>query len=771
MPKLPLAVRASEHCSERRWTGSRHTVTILAGPKLHELPRTGARVEPPVRIKVDEITDMNSFKFLMYRTSITFPAITAILFASPVLSVEVDTSAWICEFCPFERGHRTDYELGVSYVSDDSAYLGDASGYDKKGAYLILDGKGSYRNNGYQMRWTVEDLGLDSRFAEVSGGRQGTYDYHLAYRQIPRHVFDTTDTIFEQVSADTLALPAGWVTAPLTSGFTELNSSLVSQNIESERKSLAFGGRYMLSDRFRISADFRRQRRDGRDVFAGSYFTQSSLLPRPFDYETNEIDFDIRYAGDNGFLTLAYYASLFDNNNTELRWDNPFTSSPGAEQAALAQPPDSAFHQVSLSGRYRFAPYRTVVAFSGAFGRIEQDELFLPYTINPNISSAALPQTRLDGEVDTTNLAFTLTSRPHSKMRVKLSYRYDERDNQTSQMMWSRVIADTFNSGEVETNVPYSYERSKLNLSGHFDLFKTVRISGGYDRTSTDRDFQEVAEQTEDSGWGRVRWRPNAYIEVSARGGTSERDIDRYDETFAASLGQNPLMRKFNLAYRYRQFGDLTVSASLPERPLSLTLNALYANDDYRQSQLGLIEGDDLRFAADLSWSISNTASLYLNASFESIESQQAGSEQFSTPDWRATISDDFYTAGAGFRASQVADKFDLQFDYVRSQGTSEINVSSASAGLSRFPDLESTLDSWRVRLSYRVSERLDVALRLRYESFRAEDWGLEGVGHATIPVVLTLGADPYDYDVLVVGLGFRYLIGGADFVNDSSPD
>lgn len=714
---------------------------------------------------------MNIFALPTNRFSIFSLGIASALSVTPTLSAEVDTSAWICEFCPFESGYRADYEVGVSNVSDDSAYFGDASGYDEEGAYLNVDGNGSYHDDGYQMRWTIEDLGLDSRFAEVSGGQQGTYDYHLAYRQIPRHVFDTTGTIFEQVSADTLSVPSGWVTAPLTSGFTELNSSLVSQNIESDRKSVAFGGRYMLSDRFRISADFRRQKRDGTDVFAGSYFTQSSLLPRPFDYETDEIDFDIRYAGDNGFVKLAYYASLFDNSNTELRWDNPFTSSPGAEQAALAQPPDSTFHQVSLSGSYRFAPYRTVVAFSGAVGSIEQDELFLPYTTNSNIVTTPLPQAQLDGEVETTNLAFTVTARPHRKARLKFAYRYDERDNQTSQLLWTRVITDTFDSGEVETNVPYSYERSKLNLSGHFDLFKTVRISGGYDRTTMDRDFQEVAEQTEDSGWGRVRWRPNALIEIIARGGASERDIDRYDETFAESRGQNPLLRKYNLAYRYRQFGDLTVSASLPERPVSLTLNALYANDDYRQSQLGLIEGEDLRLAADLSWSLSDTASMYLNAGFESIESQQAGSEQFSTPDWQTSNTDDIYTVGAGFRVSQIADKFDLQLDYIRSEGTTEIDLTSASAGLSQFPDLESTLDSLRVRLSYRVSERLELALRLRYESFEAEDWAINGVGPATIPVVLTLGADPYDYDVFIVGLGFRYLIGGADSTGDSSSD
>jgi MtrB/PioB family decaheme-associated outer membrane protein len=692
------------------------------------------------------------------RFVIIFVTAIAALFESSALTAEVDTSAWICEFCPFESGHRADYELGASYVSEDSAYIGDASGYAEEGAYLNVDGQGSYYDDSYQMQWTVEDLGLDSRSAEISGGRQGTYDYHLSYRQLPRHVYDTTATIFEQVSADTLDLPSGWVTAPLTSGFTELNSSLVSRNIESERKSVALGGRYKPSDRFRISADFRRQKRDGTDVFAGSYFSQSSLLPRPFDYETNEIDLDVRYVGDRGFLTLAYYASLFDNSNAELRWENPFTSSPGAEQGALAQPPDNTFQQVSLSGSYRFAPYRIVLSFSGALGSIEQDETFLPYTINPNLSTSPLPQAQLDGSVDTTNLAFTLTSKPHRRARVVLAYRYDERDNKTTQMLWNRVVTDTFNSADVETNVPYSYERSKLNLSGHFALTETVRISGGYDRTTVDRNFQEVAEQTEDSGWGQVRWRPNAHIEISGRAGTSERDFDRYDETIAAGLGQNPIMRKYNLAYRYRQFGDLTLSASLPEKPVSLTLTALFANDDYMRSQLGLIEGDDLRLAADLSWSLSDTASMYLNAGFESIESQQAGSEQFSTPDWQAVSSDDFYTVGVGFRVNQVADKFDLQFDYLRSQGSSEIDVDSASGGLSRFPDLESTLDSLRIRLTYRKSERLELALRLRYESFEAEDWSLEGVGPDTIPVVLTLGAEPYDSDVFIVGLAFRYL-------------
>ncbi len=363
---------------------------------------------------------MADFNTLTNRTGNICVAIAAILLVSPALSAEVDTSNWTCEFCPFESGHRADYEVGATNVSDDSAYFGDATGYDEAGTYLNVDGDGSYQSDAYQMRWTLEDLALDSRFAEITGGRQGTYDYHVSYRELPRRVFDTTQTIFNPASADTLAVPSGWVTAPLTSGFTELDSSLVPRNIGGNRKTFTLGGRYMFSDHFRISAELRRQQRAGTDVFAGSYFTQSSLLPRPFEDETDMVDVDLRYASDNGFLSLAYYASLFDNSNAELRWDNPFTSSPGAEQAALAQPPDNSFHQVSLSGSYRFAPGHTVVAFSGAVGAIEQDELLLPYTTNSNIVTTPLPQAQLDGKVDTTNYAFTVTARPYRKTRAEV---------------------------------------------------------------------------------------------------------------------------------------------------------------------------------------------------------------------------------------------------------------------------------------------------------------------------------------------------------------
>jgi hypothetical protein len=78
---------------------------------------------------------------------------------------------------------------------------------------------------------------------------------------------------------------------------------------------------------------------------------------------------------------------------------------------------------------------------------------------------------------------------------------------------------------------------------------------------------------------------------------------------------------------------------------------------------------------------------------------------------------------------------------------------------LSWFPDLESTMDSVRLQLVWHRSAQLAVNLGLRYERFEAEDWALEGVAPDTVPVVLTMGAEPYDYDVVLIGIGFTYLL------------
>ncbi|MDZ7768337.1 MAG: MtrB/PioB family decaheme-associated outer membrane protein [Woeseiaceae bacterium] len=590
--------------------------------------------------------------------------------AMPAFAQTPDTSSWTCESCPFPEGYSGDYTAETIYVTDDSAYLGDAGGYDEEGAYVNFAGNGSYLSREYQARWAIEDLGLDSRYLAVTGGQQGLYDYRVSYRELPRRQYDTTQTIFSPSGAGSLSLPLGWQRATATSDFPTLASDLVDVEIKSDRKLFEAGASYLPLPAVKLDANYRRIERNGVDIAAGSYFTQSSLLPRALDYSTDNVELSARLAVDRGYLVAAYYGSFFQNRFLATGWESPFVTAAGAETGLIAQAPDNRLQQVSLSGGYRFDTWDSGLSFSAAAGRATQNDVLLPYTTNDNLTTVPLPRTRLDAEVDKRNFAIAASASPLDKLRIDARFRYDRRDNNTPIESWTRVISDTFNSGEAEENVPYGFRRSNLSLDAAYRWSRELRLSGGFRRTEHDRDHQEVAEQTEDSGWGALHWRPNGRIDLLAKGGVAKREIDRYDESQAFSFGQNPLLRKYHLAYRYRRFAELTLSASGAGTPVSATLAALYADDDYTKSPLGLTGAEDLRISGDLSYAASEKQHFHLQAGYEDIRSTQAGSEQFLLPDWRARNTDRFYTAGAGMRLLEVSDDIDVTVDYLRSIGT-----------------------------------------------------------------------------------------------------
>jgi MtrB/PioB family decaheme-associated outer membrane protein len=364
--------------------------------------------------------------------------------------------------------------------------------------------------------------------------------------------------------------------------------------------------------------------------------------------------------------------------------------------------------------------------------------------------------------VDTTKLGLTLTSRPLPKANVRLAWHYDERDNQTPQFTWNRVITDLFPTNAAEVNTPYSFERSRISLSADYDLLDTLTVAAGVERYTIDRTFQEVESQDEDTGWGKLAWRPGTWFQLSAKGGVAEREADGYDTSLAASFNQNPLLRKYHLAYRYREFGELNATATVPEKPISFAATAFYAEDSYTKSLIGLRESTDMRLAGDVSWSATDKVALYLHAGYQEIESDQVGSEAFGIPDWQALHQDEFTTFGLGFSAAELTENVDLTFDYTRADGNTAISVDGGG-----FPDLESTLDSVRLELSWQSSERMEWSAELRYESFSTEDWAIAGLEPTTLPTILTFGADPYDYDVFLIGLGFRYHVGELEIGGD----
>ena len=166
----------------------------------------------------------------------------------------------------------------------------------------------------------------------------------------------------------------------------------------------------------------------------------------------------------------------------------------------------------------------------------------------------------LDGDVGVTRADMTVTSRPLAKLRLRGSVTYDERDNDSRQAAFdSMVYTDAYPMTGDPVNPVYGFERFRVLGSADYAIFDQLSagIGGEYRELKRTGTEQEVSQENLLDGWGRIEYRPSGYLGIVLRGGALERDPDDYDTTVAQEFGQNPLMRKYNMAYLYRSYGEV----------------------------------------------------------------------------------------------------------------------------------------------------------------------------------------------------------------------
>ena len=670
-----------------------------------------------------------------------------------------DPSTWVCKKCPFPKGYDGSAELGAGYLSDDSAAFGDGTGLDEKGAYVVAGAEGkAITDSGYTLSYDLRNLGLDSREARVDGGKQGAYDFSVFYDRVPRRITDTAQTPFAGLGSSDLTLPSGWVTGGSTAGMTQLDDSLRTVDVGFDRDRYGAAAGFWLGKNVVFGVDYKHDERDGTRPMLGSFGSVSTQFLRPVSDSTDRLNATARYEGSRWFAQVGYYASIYNNDASKLRWDNPFNAFvPGGEAGQMALEPDNDYQEISLSAGFHGLPWNTVIGFSAAAGEGTQDMKFLPYTINPNLLTDALPGSSLDGKVTVNRADLTVSLRPIDRLRLRGAVAWDERKNDTNQDLYTSIIhTDLFPVTDDRLNPVYSYERMRLTGSADFDIYHdlTVGVGGEYRTIDRKGTAQEVKSEDTQDGWGRVQYRPNGYLGFVLKGGIEERDPDKYDTSVAAGLGQNPLMRKYNLAYRYRSYGDFLANVALGSLPLTLSANAFYGDDSYLQSDLGMISGLDRRYGVDLTWAVTDKVSAYAAAGREKISSKSRGSASFASADWRGDVDDDFQTYGGGVHA-RLADDLSLNLDYTYAKGQSDTTITGVSAGA--FPTVNSKLNTLKADFTYGLSKRTDIVFSFWHERLSSDDWAIQGVEPATLPTVLALGYDPNNYSVNYVTASVRY--------------
>ncbi len=681
----------------------------------------------------------------------------AMFVAQPVLAQEEDegpdTSRWQCRNCPFEYGFIGSFLFGPIYVSDDYPEFGNYRGLKEEGFYPGLGIDAVWRNEeGRYLDVYGERLGLESRTLIMEGGRQGSYRVNFGYDEIQHYRAGDTRTVFIGAGSSDQRLPDDWVFAGTTDGLTELDASLRPIDIGRERRILSLGIEVAGESPWQYRANVERTRQDGNFIKGASFIFRAAELAAPVDYETTRFDAGVAYVADALRLEGAYNLSIFDNGNDGLRWENPFLGIFGARPGQMAEAPDNQFHQFMLSGSWRYKRFLTLAGQVG-MGRIEQDDDFLPATVNPNITSPALPRANLDGEVNTRIANLRATGNFTRRLRGRVQFRFDERDNDSPRDPYVQVVGDTFLTGSV-VNEPYSYERRSLDATLDY-RFDWVTLSAFAKRKEMDRTLQEVHETETDTYRLRARMQPFAGFNLNLEAAREERTNDLNPALLGPQV--NPDLRRFHYADKKRE--SMRISADYAF--FGNIVAGVYidiADEEYRDTEIGLSDARSESYGLDISTSLGPHVSLHGFYALELLDADIAGADDNVGAAWQAQQQDDYQTAGFGIRFDQLPGKWvraDLDVTYAAADG--DIRIVKEFNDSPNFPRLKTR--RFTLEASAERALRDDLNLRLGYivGKLTEDDFFRDNVEPGTIPTVLSLGEGTPDRTVHVVSAMLRY--------------
>ena len=705
------------------------------------------------------------------KTSLLILSLTATGFTSiPVLAAEqsAEITLGVVPEELISSSIVNEIELGIGYISDDAYKFGRYNGMQsEEGVFVVGDIKVRiFEDNGGFWNFRTTNLGLDSRYLIVEAGLQGEHKFFIEYDELPNHKNNTVGTPFTGIGSETLSLPTGYD----ISRDTYLNDF----ELKTKREKLKLGAIFTPEEHWQFDIDFSHSNKQGVDAIGAAIATNTtqvigstttSLIPEPIDQDTNIANATISYASKKAQADLKYHVSLFNNNYNSLSWDNPLpipadhvATGTRPDSGSMSLAPDNEFHQLSLTGAYSL-PYKSRLTGFLSMGRMTQNQSFLPYTTNTNITAAALPANSLDGKVWMKNAQLKLSSRPISKLRLNAELLYKERDNQTPVNTYSYVLLDSSNKTGVD-NRPYSYKNSRINLLANYRLHAMGSIRGGYKYNEMKRDYTDAEREKTDETTLFAKWKvkANSIIDFSLLGETSERNGSDY----ITPTGENPAMRKYHLADRSKDKVAATVDIMATDK-LFMSAKAEYNQIEYDNSTIGLIDSSQPVYTVDFTYQPTHNISTYGYFTNETLESHQVSKDVqplSTTVLWEADFKDTFNTVGFGATLKNLG-KWNIGANITYSETTGTIDMTDIVVPGSevQFPDTKTKLNSIQLWSSYQYSKQLLYRLGYIYENYSADNWAvdnLQAYNPAYEPLLL-LDDETQDYNVYMVTLSAVY--------------
>ena len=701
--------------------------------------------------------------------------------------------------------HASWVETGAVVPTDDSYRSGDFVGLEKRRIDLLgnLDLRGETNWDSEAPRaWRLQgsNLGLSSRRLRFDYGSQGRYRLRLHFDQIPKLREDRGGVFFDGLGESSLTLPTGFVRGEEPGDLSTLGQTLREPRIRHERR--RSGGAFTFSpgEDWNVELGYDRETKQGSKLVGMVVGTNGGnavavIAPEPLDFETRKIHFLVENRGERGQMALRYETSVFENRKRAVTWQSPFLP-PGVgntftatDFASKGQLPDNQFQQLRFDAGYAL-PLQSRVTLNAAYGTMEQDQGFQPYTLNPAVTvTTALPRSSLHGRIETTFVRLGLVSRPAPRLELRAAWRLDDRDNQTPQSVYRYVSSDSGDqgalaSGNARINVPYGYRSNQLELGSTYSVARHTTVGLQYAFETQDRSFTEVDTLRESRVDATLQSRLGEKMRMRVKAGWSGRRGSSYESDapfldgrtpeFLATLAPTdrldnaPELRRSYLADRVRMESTARLTY-LASESITVGWTGRFARDDYDRTSLGLTEVESVASTLDVSYDASEDLHTYLYYTYQRVARDDASvnvGANFSGASnpgnlYGEDTTDTTNSLGIGVRTEWLDGRLTVEGDYSFTFTTDDIDVGTG-ASLAAGVDLpENDLRRHEIRLFATYALRADMQIRFGYQFAKLDetDFAYEDVTTRNLPDLLTLAQGSPDHRTSIFSIAVRWTL------------
>ncbi|MBI5836493.1 MAG: MtrB/PioB family outer membrane beta-barrel protein [Candidatus Eisenbacteria bacterium] len=526
---------------------------------------------------------------------------------------------------------------------------------------------------------------------------------------------------------------------------------------------------------FQLEASATRRVRTGNKAIGiavpvtGSGPSDGYEMPEPIDQQTLDgelrANYQKRFEKENVGLNIQAIVGMskFTNYVDRMVFDNPkrLTDSPTAGAAAMQIPlyPDNDVLRGNLMLGLEL-PHRTLLTAAMGIARTEQNQRFLPYTVNSlltgavgtdtnkvNISTLALPDTSLHGKAITKTMDVRLASRLMDQVSATLRYRSYKYENQTPELVFPGVaLFDRSWVNEEQGPNLWGHSNQAVGLDVDADPMRQVKLGLSYELRDRKHADRETARDTENWIGAKARIMPldqyGLVIKARYEHGKRHGHVDEDHMVELPDSVEKGNLRRFDVADRTRNLVGVGASWSVGKyldmsADFSYTKIEFPANDSTDGKFYGWT-GDtattvtmDAVFHAteqlDIHGGIGVSLHNYGQASHES--SPNADPTKRIETDWFVFMKDKNHFAILDATWRGMGDKLTLtgSYEFERTQmPMGELWAgpeNSVTRPIGQLPEFFSRRHTLGLEAAYRIAEKCQVGARWAFDEYFIADW------------------------------------------------